>query len=49
MNQSEENKIQKIIELMEENRLIMARMLMLCDQLEKEFRVRLNDDFSIKA
>jgi hypothetical protein len=45
MMPSEEQKIQHLLDLLEETNVITKRMMLTCEQLEKELRGRLNDDY----
>jgi hypothetical protein len=41
--QAEENKIQKLLDLLEEHNLILKRMMLTCAELETVLRGRLNE------
>jgi hypothetical protein len=45
MQTLEEQKIQKLLDLLDEQDVILKRMMLTCEQLEKELRGRLNDGY----
>lgn len=49
MNPVEENRIQRLLDLLEEQRVVMERAMLTSLKLEKELRFRLNEDLTVKA
>lgn len=49
MSDLDRKKIEKILELLEEQRICLERAKLIMAELDKEWRIRLNEDWTVKT